>query len=108
MGEMREILIGLAVVGVGLALKVLRDGIKEIEQLRGAVAYTQEEAARFVKEKTEIEAETDEIRSQVNAIKQEVTSLEQRTATMKKVVQRKKEAIEKEKQSPVSRASLIG
>jgi hypothetical protein len=69
MGEIQEILIGLAVVGVGLALKVLRDGIAEIGQLRGAVVYTQEVAARYTQEKEETEAKSDEIRSQVNAMK---------------------------------------
>lgn len=106
MTETEQILIGLIVVGLGLTLKVLKDGLKEIEKYRGMIAYTVEETARYNAERVEAEAEGDQIRAKVDGLKQEVTSLEQRTSTMRTVVAGKKAAIEKEKQAAQTRAGF--
>jgi chromosome segregation ATPase len=106
MTEPEQLLAGLLVVSLWLTLKVLRDGRREIDQLTGAIAYTQEETSRYETEKQETEAASDETRELLKSTKEDVTSLEQRTASMRKVVDRWREAIEKEKQSTQSRITL--
>jgi septal ring factor EnvC (AmiA/AmiB activator) len=98
MTEIEQILIGLVAVGAGLTLKVVRDGLREIEKFQGVIAYTQEETARYEQEREQYESEAGEVQEQVSALKQEVTSLEQRSTTMRTVVARKRAAIEKEKE----------
>jgi len=104
--ESEQLLGGPLAVSLWLTLKVLKEGRREIDQLTGAIAYTQEETSRYPTEKQETEAATDETRKILKSTKEEVTSLEQRTKSMWKVVERKKQAIEKEKQSTQSRITL--
>ena len=106
MNEIEQLLVGLILVGLGLTLKVLRDGLREIAKLQGVIAYTDEEAARFEKERVEAESEAEIVRESVHHAQQEVASLELRATTMRGVVAKKKAEIEKEKQNAKARLGL--
>ena len=106
MTETEQLSAGLLAVSLWLMLKVVRDGRREIDQLHGAIAYTQEETSRYETEREETEAASEETRARIKTVGEEVTSLEQRTTSMRKVVERKKQKIEQEKQASQSRVTL--
>ena len=106
MTEPEQLLAGLLIVSLWLTLKVLRDGRREIGQLTGAIAYTQEETSGYETEKQETDVALDETRALLKSTKEEVTSREQRTTSIRKVVERKRQAVEKEKQSTQPKITL--
>lgn len=106
MTEIEQLLVGLGVVGVGLTLKVTRDGIREIERIQGVITFTRDESLRYAKEQEEQETLAGDLTVEVGSLKEEVSVLEQRTTSMRTLVAQKLAEREKARQVAQAKAGL--
>ena len=76
MSEREPFLIGLIVVGIGLTIKVVRDGLQEISELRLRITASKVTTAEFEAKTVKMEEEVREVEQGVQALRQEVLQLE--------------------------------
>ena len=90
MSEREPFLIGLIIVGIGLTIKVVRDGLHEISELRLKLATCKATTAEFETKTVKKEEEVREVEQGVQALCQEVLQLETKDKELAAILKVKK------------------
>ena len=90
--DVEHFLMGLILVGLGLTVKVVRDGLKDIGVVRVGIANCQHATAETEANTLELEEQTRVREEEVNTLRKQVQEMEEKEQMLSASVKSKKRA----------------